>query len=460
MQKAVVFQGSSSDNPYVDKIVEQLQRENIPYERRIASAHRTPTHLQRLLDIYQKSEHDLVAITVAGLSDALSGTVAARLSIPTIACPPDAEKYGEAKKFSSSKTPSGITVFYAATPEEAVAKAKEILTTHDFSRRNSLMRQAYDKRIQVVREDSRLQGADNPLAFTLWKVGKVREIYDLGLRLLINSSDRISAFDEVSVTRIEGKGESLNLLSSWWFKKTHQIFPNHHLDVPDTTMMLAKKAKRIDLEIIARGYLYGSMNRDYQKGQRNFWGYKLNNGMQLAEKLPGTMLTPTTKAEQGHDLPISMEEAIDRKLVTREESNQLQEATLKLFEFYQDVANQKGLIIPDFKLEFGRRNGGLIQIDEAPDHDSARIWIAKKYEVGKRQEAWCLDKEFYRQFLLDSGITSDNPPHPLPEIPQSVADQISLRATGAYEVFAKDKSLDSLPLKSLEEVEQELGIRK
>lgn len=456
MQKVVIIQGSSSDNPYVDSIAQELKNENILYERRIASAHRTPSHLQRILDIYQNSKDDIVAITVAGLSDALSGTVAARLSIPTVACPPDAANYGEIKKFSSAKTPSGITVNYTTTPREAVNKVKEIFSKFDFSGRQSSIEQYNEKRIRVMTEDARLQGADNPLPLTLWKVGKVREVYDLGSKLLINSSDRISAFDEVSVTRIEGKGEALNLLSAWWFKQTKNIIPNHLIKIPDTTMILARKAKRIDIEWVTRNYLYGSMFRDYKKGEREFWGYKLPDGMQLAEKLPEMMLTPTTKEEHGHDVKINREDAISRKLVTPEEWKQLQEATFRLYEYYDTVARQKGLIIPDIKLEFGVYKRNLIQIDEAPDHDSARFWIEKKHKIGEKQETWCLDKEFYRQFLLDSGVNSDKPPHPLPEIPKPVVDQIQLRVVGVYEVFSSGKPLYSFRLKSLEDVKQEL----
>jgi phosphoribosylaminoimidazole-succinocarboxamide synthase len=308
--------------------------------------------------------------------------------------------------------------------------------------------------------NAKAQGVDNPLGLKLWKVGKTREIYDLDSMLLIVGSDKISAFDVVSKTRIEGKGRALNGLSCMWFGRTESIFPNHYISMPDENMMLVRRAERIDIEWVARDYLYGSMFRSYQKGQREFWGHKLPDGMQLAEKLPETFLTPTTKEEHGHDIDITKEEAISRKLVTTEEWNQLHEATFRLYGFYRDVAHQRGLIIPDFKVEYGRFNGDLIQIDEAPNHDSARIWNEGKYEIGRRQEACCLDKEFYRQILIDSGIDSKNPPSPLPEIPEPVVKQIQLRVIGAYEVLARGKSVDELGLKSLEEVEQELGMVK
>jgi phosphoribosylaminoimidazole-succinocarboxamide synthase len=185
---------------------------------------------------------------------------------------------------------------------------------------------------------------------------------------------------------------------------------------------------------------------------------KLPNGLQLAEELPQTLLTPTTKSEVGHDIEITKQQAIENKLVTPEEWSICEENTLKLYEFYRNVANQRGLIIPDFKIEMGRYKGEIIQIDEAPTHDSARIWIKKYHEVGKRQENWCLDKEFYRQFLIDSGIDPKKPPNPLPEIPPLMVEEIQKRVIGSYKVFAKNVSLDSLDLKSLEEVEEKLGM--
>ena len=137
----------------------------------------------------------------------------------------------------------------------------------------------------------------------------------------------------------------------------------------------------------------------------------------------------------------------------------LDESSFKLYDSYAGIANEKGIIIPDFKLEYGRRNKGLIQIDEAPTHDSARMWVKQHYQIGKRQEAWCLDKEFYRQFLIDSGIDPHNPPNPLPEIPLPCVAEIQKRLA-ADEVYTGNKSIDSLQLRSLEDVEKELAIKR
>ena len=291
------------------------------------------------------------------------------------------------------------------------------------------------------------------------KKGKVRDLYNLGDNLLIASSDRISAFDVNSVTEIEGKGKSLNSLSAWWFKKTENIFPNHFLEVLNSSKMKVKKAERIDVEWVMRGYLYGSMYRDYAKGKRELYGYTLPTGLNLAEKLPEVMLTPTTKADVGHDMPLTRKQAIDTRLLTQDEWKILEEASFKLYNSYARIANEKGIIIPDFKLEFGRYNKGLIQIDEAPTHDSARIWVKQHYQIGKRQEAWCLDKEFYRQFLIDTGTDPNNPPNPLPEIPRLCVTEIQKRLA-VDEVFAGNKNIESLQLRSLEDVEKELTIKR
>jgi phosphoribosylaminoimidazole-succinocarboxamide synthase len=461
MQKLVIIQGSEKDSPYAEEIISAVRPYGISVERRIASAHRTNYHLQRILDMYEDQFRNgvkIVYITVAGLSDGLTGVVASR-QFPTIACPPDAAEFGEMKRFSSTKLPKGIEAEYASAPSEVPELVNKAFENYDFERISKRKLDAFSKACQTVRADAKLQGVDHPLSLTLWKKGKVRDVYDLGSQLLINSSDRISAFNRNSVTEIEGKGMWLNLLSTWWFKQTNHIFPNHFIKTPDVTMMLVEKAERIDIEWIVRGYLYGSLHRDYKKGNRELYGYKLPDGLQLAEKLPEVMLTPTTKADTGDDVPVTKQQAIDLGLTTPEEWETLEEASFKLYEYYTDVAGRKGFIIPDFKIEFGRCGGNLKQIDEPPTHDSARIWVKKYYQVGKRQEAWCVDKEFYRQFLIDSGIDPENPPNQLPEIPEPVVREIQKRLR-AYEVFTGKRDIDGLGLRSLEDVEKELGVVK
>jgi len=453
--KVILIKGSRSDRKFCKELGDFLEDNEIDVIYRTASAHRTPSYLQKIINEY--SGIDTIAfITVAGLSDALSGATSANTEKLVIAYPPDLIKYGKAKIFSSTKLPRGLKVNLAGSLQEVLQILNEKSRKKIYDEK-----EINERKIKVVETfftDNEDLSIKTPLGLPLYLKGKVREVYDLEDKLLINSSDRISAFDVNSITEIEGKGMSLNLLSVWWFKQTNRIFPNHFIDAPDVTMMLVKKARRVDIEWVIRGYLYGSLYREYKKGKREFYGHKLPNGLQLAEELPEILLTPTTKADAGHDMPITKEETIDIGLVTKEEWKILEEATFKLYEHYTNVANQKGFIIPDFKLEFGRDNGNLIHIDESPNHDSARIWIKKYYQIGKRQEAWCADKEFYRQFLLDSEIDPKDPPSPLPEIPQQCIEEIQKRLS-AYEVFTGSKNIDSLKFKNLEHIEKELGIK-
>lgn len=455
-QKVVIIKGSRSDREFCNELSSYLKVRGIEVIHRTASIHRTPCYLQMIISEYNDS--DVIAfVTVAGLSDGLSGGTSANTDKPVIAFPPDLEKYGEAKIFSSTKLPKGLKVFLARNHEEVLKLIKEKSSERVYSQTELAQREM--KIVETHFTDNEDIKINTPLGLPLFTRGKVREVYDLGDKLLINASNRISAFDANSITEIEGKGMSLTLLSEWWFRKTEGIFPNHFIDIPDITMLLVKKAKRVDIEWVVRSYLYGSTYREYAGGKRELYGHKLPNGLRLAEELPEVILTPTTKAEVGHDIPITKDKSIEAGLVTQDEWNKLEEASFKLYNFYSKMADQKGLIIPDFKLEFGRHDGDLIQIDESPNHDSARIWIKKYHQIGKRQEAWCLDKEFYRQFLIDSGIDPKKQLDLLPEIPKPCVVEIQKRL-GAYEVFTKNKGIDSFQLRSLEDIEKELGIKQ
>jgi phosphoribosylaminoimidazole-succinocarboxamide synthase len=300
-----------------------------------------------------------------------------------------------------------------------------------------------DGDVEVVKH-SLLFGEDN-----LPRRGKVRDIYDVGEELLIFASDRISAFDHIIPSLIPHKGPSLHALSLFWFSKTARIYPNHLLESIDDRTMRVLKAERIDVEWVVRGYLYGSAWRSYLKGERILSGVKFPNGLRLAEKLPEIVLTPTTKSESGHDLEITKYEALAKGIVTSEEWETLEEATFKLYECYQSEAKSKGIIIPDFKLEFGRVREGIIQIDEPPTHDSARFWSEKYYEVGKRQEGHCLDKEFLRSYLIRVCFMGEGSP---PILPFNIIDQISRRCVGSYNVLSGQAVIENFDLKTVNQI--------
>lgn len=279
--------------------------------------------------------------------------------------------------------------------------------------------------------------------------GKVKDVYDIGDYLIIFHTDRISAFDVVFNDLIPFKGVYLNLLTVYWLRRSRDVFPNHLIEQIDERIIRVVKTERIDIEWIVRGYLYGSAWRRYSRGERVISGIKLPNGLMLAEKLPEPILTPTTKSKHGHDVEISKEKAISSGLVSREEWNVLEEACFKLYEFYNSEAKRRGIIIPDVKFEFGRYKSDLLQIDEPPTHDSARLWSLKHYSPGRFQENYCLDKEFLRAYLIRIGFRGDGPP---PRLPFPVIRQIALRVKGSYEVLTGRKSIDELGLKSLDEL--------
>jgi len=305
-----------------------------------------------------------------------------------------------------------------------------------------------DGRVEVLETSDLFDGNPSP------RRGKIRDVYDMGDHMLIVTSDRISAYDVVYPTLIPHNGESLHALSEFWVKKTRGVFPNHFMEVLDRRTMKVVKARRVDVEWVCRAYLYGSAWRAYSKGARVISGVELPDGLVMAEELPEVILTPTTKEESGHDLEISQGEAIDAGLVTKDEWDQLEEATFRLFDKYRGVAKGRGLIIPDFKLEFGRLDYGLIQIDEPPTHDSARYWAQKFYEPGRPQEATCLDKEFLRSYLRRIGYMGDGEP---PVIPGPVVREVSKRCVASYEVISGKASLGDFDLMTVDQVMEELG---
>lgn len=305
-----------------------------------------------------------------------------------------------------------------------------------------------DGRVEVLEASDLFDGNPSP------RRGKIRDVYDMGDHMLIVTSDRISAYDVVYPTLIPHKGESLHALSEYWFRETRSVFPNHFMKVLDDRTMKVVKARRVDVEWVCRAYLYGSAWRAYSKGARVISGVELPDGLVMAEELPEVILTPTTKEESGHDMEISKGEAMDAGLVTRDEWDQLEEATFRLFDKYRGVAKGRGLIIPDFKLEFGRLDDGLIQIDEPPTHDSARYWAKKFYEPGRPQEATCLDKEFLRSYLRRISYMGDGEP---PVIPGPVVREVSKRCVASYEVISGKAGLGDFDLMTVDQVMEELG---
>lgn len=263
------------------------------------------------------------------------------------------------------------------------------------------------------------------LSLPLLKRGKVRDIYDLGDRLMIVSTDRISAFDCVLPNGIPCKGEALNRLSLFWFNELADVIPNHILDVVDPRTVIVRKAEPIKVEFVVRGYLYGSGWEEYRT-EGEVCGVKLPEGLRKAEKLPQPILTPTTKAEVGHDVKLTSNDVIE--IIGKDRFREIEEASLKVYGSASRKAEMNGIIIADTKFEFGMHDGDVLLIDEVLTPDSSRFWPVDQYEVGKNQPSF--DKQYVRDYLVSTNW--DRQP-PAPTLPDHVILETSRKYVEAYE---------------------------
>jgi phosphoribosylaminoimidazole-succinocarboxamide synthase len=272
------------------------------------------------------------------------------------------------------------------------------------------------------------------------KSGKVRDIFDLGDRLLFVASDRISAFDCIMPNGIPHKGEVLTQISYFWFSQTESFQPHHLISrsqdpLPQNLQpfaaqlagrsMIVKKAQPLAIECVVRGYLAGSGWKEYRQHQ-TVCGIKLPAGLRESSELPEPIFTPATKAETGHDENISFEQAA--KIVGADIAEKAREASLKIYNFARDYARKRGIIIADTKFEFGLFEGQLILIDEVLTPDSSRFWPADQYQPGKGQPSF--DKQFVRDYLetLDWNKTP-----PAPPLPPEVVARTEAKYLDAYE---------------------------
>jgi phosphoribosylaminoimidazole-succinocarboxamide synthase len=263
------------------------------------------------------------------------------------------------------------------------------------------------------------------LSYPLFKRGKVRDIYDLGDKLLIVSTDRISAFDVVLPNGIPRKGEAITRLSTYWFQQTKDIIQNHIIKTVDPRTVLVKKAKLIPIEFVIRGYIYGSAWENYKQG-KSICGVTLPKGLRKAEKLPQPILTPTTKAEVGHDLEITAKE-MEQK-TGKDLARHIEEISIRIYEKASTKAEKNGIIVADTKFEFGMLNDKLILVDELLTPDSSRFWPLNRYKAGEDQ--FSFDKQYVRDYLLS--IKWNKQP-PAPTLPPDVVAETSKKYIEAYE---------------------------
>lgn len=281
----------------------------------------------------------------------------------------------------------------------------------------------------LVRTDFNFEGQTNVYH------GKVRDVYSIGNDILVMvATDRISAFDVILPKGIPSKGQVLNQIAASFLDATADIVPNWKLATPDPMVTVGKKCEGFAVEMIIRGYLTGSAWRAYKGGCREICGVKLPDGMRENERFPEPIITPTTKAAEGHDEDISREEIIAKGIVSKEDYDQVEKYTRALFARGTEIAASKGLILVDTKYEFGKADDKVILMDEIHTPDSSRYFYAdgyqEKFEKGEPQKQ--LSKEFVRQWLIENGFMGKEGQQ-VPEMTDEYCETVSQRYIELYE---------------------------
>lgn len=287
--------------------------------------------------------------------------------------------------------------------------------------------------------------------------GKVRDVYDFDKKLLMVASDRISAFDVVLPKPIPYKGQILNQIASDFLLATKHIVPNWLDSTPDPNVSIGKKCDAFQVEMVIRGYLTGHAWREYRDGKRTLCGVPMPEGLKENDKFPEPILTPTTKAHQGHDEDISREEILTQGIVSEKDYLELEKYTLALFDFGTDVAEERGLILVDTKYEFGTFQGEIYLIDEIHTPDSSRYFYKEGYKErqnkGEKQKQ--LSKEFVRQWLIENGFQGLEGQQ-IPEMTEEIVNNISDRYVELYEKVTGNKFIPPTNQNLLERVESNI----
>ncbi len=272
--------------------------------------------------------------------------------------------------------------------------------------------------------------------------GKVRDVYNINDDLIVMvATDRISAFDVVLPKGIPFKGQGLNQIAAKFLDASAEAgIPNWKLATPDPMVTVGLKCEGFRVEMIIRGYLTGSAWRAYKAGERTLCGVQLPEGMKENQKFPHPIITPTTKADEGHDENISKEEIIAQGIVSKEDYEVMEQYTYKLFDLGTKIAAEKGLILVDTKYEFGKRDGKVYLIDEVHTPDSSRYFYAEGYEekFAKGEPQRQLSKEFVRQWLIDNNFMNQ-PGQVMPEMTDELVNSISDRYIELYEHITGEK---------------------
>lgn len=272
-------------------------------------------------------------------------------------------------------------------------------------------------------------------------VGKVRDVYNIKNELLVMVvSDRISAFDVVLPKGIPYKGQVLNQIAAKFLDATADIVPNWKIATPDPMVTVGHYADPFKVEMVIRGYLTGHAWREYKSGKREICGIAMPDGMKEHQKFPKPIITPTTKATEGHDLDISKEEIISSGLVSKSDYEKLENYTYRLFERGTEMAAKMGLILVDTKYEFGQKDGKIYLIDEIHTPDSSRYFYAEGYEkrLANDEQQKQLSKEFVREWLMENDFQGKEG-QKVPDMPDDFVNQVSERYIELYESITGEK---------------------
>jgi len=266
--------------------------------------------------------------------------------------------------------------------------------------------------------------------------GKVRDVYYVGDKVAVIASDRISAFDHVLPKAIPYKGQILNGIATHFLNASKDIVPNWLEAVPHPNVSIGKKAEPIMLEMVVRGYLAGHAWREYKSGKRLICGVAMPDGMREGDRFPTPIITPATKAEEGHDEDISAEEILSQGIVSQTEWEELSTYAISLFELGTRMAEKQGLILVDTKYEFGKYNNETILIDEIHTPDSSRYYILEDYQgrQDRNEKQKQLSKEFVREWLMDNGFQGKEG-QVMPVMPEEFVDTVSDRYIELYELI-------------------------
>lgn len=278
--------------------------------------------------------------------------------------------------------------------------------------------------------------------------GKVRDVYSVSDKLVVVASDRISAFDVVLPRPIPYKGQVLNQIAAKFLAATKDIVPNWLLNVPDPNVSIGVRCQAFPVEMVIRGYLAGHAWREYKAGKRTLCGVALPEGLKENDKLPEPIITPTTKASEGHDEDISREEILKRGLVSESDYLQMEKYTRALFQRGTEIAAQRELILVDTKYEFGKKGTDIYLIDEVHTPDSSRYFYKEGYEERQRkgETQKQLSKEFVRQWLIENGFQGKDGQR-VPDMTDPIVNSISDRYIELYEhvtgeKFKKEESVE------------------